>query len=64
MSVDTILDDLRACETEDQVEATATKYREAVRLMERDPGKKVRAIHIKNLKQYMLRKIRSEKKGR
>lgn len=64
MSVERILDEFRACRTEQQVEAVADRYREALKLIEIDPATKVRAIHIRNMKLYMLKKIRFERAGR
>lgn len=50
---DQILDELRSCKTIADVNSTAKKYGEAVKLLAADPQQKVRAIHIKNMAAYM-----------
>ncbi len=49
-----IKNELRACKTRADVEAVSEKYRDEVRALHADPETKVHAIHIVNLKAYIL----------
>lgn len=49
-----IKDELRACTTEAQIDEVADRHRETVKSLAADPKTKVWAIHISNLKFYML----------
>lgn len=51
--VDQIISDFNRCKTVVEVNQAAKRYRATVEAMDVDPELKVRAIHIRNLAQYM-----------
>ena len=54
-NVTKIKDALRACKNVAEVNAIAKQFRPEVEAMKKDPQLRVFAIHISNLKTYMIR---------
>ncbi len=56
--------ELKECRTRAEVEAVSDKYRDEVRAMHADAATKVYAIHILNLKAYILNDFWRRRHGR
>ena len=56
--VDEVLGALNACQTIEQVDATARRYGHTVAAIAESPAFYERAIHIRNLAEYKRRRIR------
>ena len=59
-SPEEILDQLRAAQTVDEVNAVAKANAEAVAAIEADPAQRVRGLHIRNLAALRRREIRHD----